>query len=193
MQSEYSIVLYNFLAGPGGKAIPIGGSTSSTTLQKQSIDMVIGNNEWSKTIEEKLVRWPKKNKPLTNFTLETHSNSTDDGYAFGWMMTAQCDYLLYAFEIQERGVTSHFDAYLINFPKLHRWFWRTLAEGKHAFGSFTTEYRNQSMTCLVPIETVCKQVGFHRYIVTKENAKRMPYPLSSARIRPIRSQMGGAS
>src|SRR4029079_10957495 len=76
-----------------------------------------------KRIDEKIVRWPKdREEAYTAFALEVRSCTTEGRERLGWMSTNDVDLLLYCFA--DRAEKS-LDCYVINFPKLKEWFFRT--------------------------------------------------------------------
>lgn len=98
-------------------------------------------------IEEKIVRWPeKKGEPHTAFFLETESCTVPGYESPGWMTYAEADYLLYCFEQQDGGL----DCYLIDFPKLRKWFW----ERDTTFPYSRQPEKNQTAGRVVPIKVV---------------------------------------
>ncbi len=101
-------------------------------------------------VEEKIVRWP--GHEYTAFVLETWSCTVPGHERQGWMRTARCDFLLYAFEQQDGSLK----VYVIPFRELQTWFF---ANDHHLTYSPTrTKQINRTECRVVPIADVLANV-----------------------------------
>ncbi|MGH2508418.1 MAG: hypothetical protein ACRDHZ_13615 [Ktedonobacteraceae bacterium] len=107
-----------------GRYVFVDQSAFSRRIQRElKTDTLIQKDaEVSNGVEEKIASWPAyKQRPHTAFFLETRSCTNKGHESDGWMVTCQADLLLYAFEIKDLGLV----AYLMDFPQLQQWFWKT--------------------------------------------------------------------
>lgn len=143
-----------------GRYVFIDKGRLATKLQKQfAVDTIVQRkNGEAICIEEKIVRWPKKDRPHTAFALETQSCTVPGRESAGWMTYAEADYLLYCFE-QKNG---DLDCCLIDFPKLQEWF----SKHDQEFPPFRMEDTlNKTAGRVVPIEAVRVNVPMWRRLI----------------------------
>ena len=105
-----------------GRYVVIDKGRLATLLQKRfAVDTVVqGRNGNAAFIEEKIVRWPRRDYPYDSMCLETQSCTVPGHESDGWMVYGQADYLLYCFA-QRDGCS--LICFLMDFPKLQTWFW----------------------------------------------------------------------
>jgi len=104
-----------------GKFVPVERSAGSIFIQKHChVDCIAAAKRGgSVTIEEKIVRW--KGRRYTAMTVETHSNlerTIDQEIGDGWIATCTADYLLYAFQQEDKSLL----VWLFDLPKFRKWF-----------------------------------------------------------------------
>jgi hypothetical protein len=97
------------------------GRMASLFQRRYAVDTIAqGKDGEAICVEEKIVRWPKWDKPHRHFCLETDSCTVPGRESNGWMHYGEADYLLYCFADKEEVALT---CYFINFPKLKEWFW----------------------------------------------------------------------
>src|SRR5579864_2580075 len=74
-------------------------------------------------IEEKVARWPATGIPHTAFFYETESCSRPGMVTPGWMKNSEAETLLYAFEVEQRGLDIYFCE---QFQEIKTRFWAEL-------------------------------------------------------------------
>ena len=133
----------------GGRYVFIDKGALATKFQREyAVDTILqGKGGAAVCIEEKIVRWPKKDKPYSAFTLETRSCTVPGREKDGWMKYGEADYLLYCFA---NRTESALHCYLIDFPKLKEWFWPIVEN----WPITVTEQINRTECRVVPITEV---------------------------------------
>src|SRR2546430_16919285 len=130
-----------------GRYVFIDKSACSTLLQKRlAIDTIFQSKRdprKSPCIEEKIEQWPGYKR--VNFALEVNSCTKPGRESPGWMHYAEADLLLYAFAYE--GDTG-LDVYLIDFPKLRKWFWSLPVR----YQTRTLNTHNRTRIALTPIK-----------------------------------------
>ena len=150
-----------------GRYVYIDKSACSTLLQKElAIDTVMQWGKGSLCIEEKIEQWPGFKR--RNFALETESCTVIGRERHGWMHYAKADYLLYAFAYEN---DSGLDVYLIDFPKLHEWFWNLPTRYEaHVMENTINHTRFEK----VPILDVRRAVPTIRYLINDAGCTYIP-------------------
>jgi hypothetical protein len=135
------------------------GQLASVLQKRAAVDTIVqGQGGEAIFLEEKIVRWPERDKAYTAFALETHSCTVLGHESIGWMQYGKADYLLYCF-VQKNG---DLICYLIAFQKLQRWFWKR----HESFPKFyNADTLNKSQGRVVPIKDVRAAVPtWRRYL-----------------------------
>jgi hypothetical protein len=137
------------------------GALASRLQREFAVDTIVqGPRDGSAVcIEEKIVRWPKRQDyPYSSFALETRSNTNPGREKDGWMVYGQADFLLYCFA---NKVENALNAYLIDFPKLKAWFWPRI----ELWPTTVTEQINHTECRVVPISDVKYDVPCRQYML----------------------------
>jgi hypothetical protein len=146
-----------------GRYVTVDKGRMATILQKRyAVDTIVQRRDGGAiSIEEKIVRWPKTDRPYTAFALETKSCTVAKRESPGWMFYGQADYLLYCFA---NRAETQLDCYLIDFPQLQDWFWP-----RHtSYPVSVTEQCNRTECRIVPIAEVCGSVPTWRRCIGYE-------------------------
>jgi hypothetical protein len=137
-----------------GRYVVVDKGRLATLLQRRcAIDTFLqGEAGTCLCAEEKIVRWPKRGKPYTAYSLETMSCTVPGRESPGWMRYGRADLLVYCFHQADDSLIVH----VVAFRPLQQWFW--LNETRFStFGPLET--LNRSMGRVVPINDVADQVG----------------------------------
>ena len=153
-----------------GKYIFFDKGELSMRLQKEwSIDTLAVNlNGEAALIEEKIVRWPKYDRPHTAYCLETESCTKPGHESPGWMYYGKATHLLYCFEQKCGGLICH----LIKFRELKKKFWDN-HESFKTFGPLDT--LNATFGRKVPIAWVEAEVGVKKYFCPKPSSDNLKH------------------
>jgi hypothetical protein len=146
-----------------GRYVFIDKGRLATLLQKRyAVDTIVQGKEGAAIcIEEKIVRWPKRDEPYTAFTLETRSCTVPGRETPGWMQYGKADYLLYCFANRDETTLR---CYLIDFAALQKWFW-----GRYfIYPETITEQINHTECRVVPIDHVEAHVPCWHYVASRE-------------------------
>jgi len=136
------------------------GRLASRFQREYAVDTIVqGKNGQAVCIEEKIVRWPRADRPHRAFTFETHSCTVPGREKDGWMRYGEADYLLYCFSNKDQTAL---DCYLIDFDELKKWFWPRFVMWPRT----VTEQINRSECRKVPIEEVTGSVTVRRRMVS---------------------------
>jgi hypothetical protein len=151
-----------------GRYVVIDKGALATILQKRyAVDTIIqGKNGSAIFIEEKIVRWP--GYPYSKFFLETKSCTVPGHESPGWMFYGQADYLLYCFQCDNDDL----DCWLVDFPKLHEWFWPR--ENTFLYSQLQNTI-NKTAGRLVPVKDVHRSVPAYRYRVKAKPAQQLSW------------------
>lgn len=146
----------------GGRYVFIDKGVLATKLQREfAVDTILQGREGAAVcIEEKIVRWPKRDEPYSAFTLETRSCTVPGREKDGWMKYGQADYLLYCFSNKDENALNCF---LIDFPGLKEWFWPNVWK----WPIHVTEQINRTECRIVPIAEVEANVRHWQYLATE--------------------------
>jgi len=142
-------------------------SACSSLLQKElAIDTIYHSKHGgSVCVEEKIEQWPGYQR--TNFALEIESCTNPGRERKGWMHYAKADYLFYAFAYDgDMGL----DAYLIDFPKLRKWFWSLSVR----YPTHTMDTINRTRVELTPIQDVIQAVPTWNFDITSDGCREKP-------------------
>lgn len=132
------------------------GNLASQIQRDFAVDTIAQGRDGSAVcIEEKIVRW--KGRPYTAFFLETKSCTVPGREKTGWMFYGRADFLLYCFHQEDGGL----DAWLIDFPKLQKWFW-PIAD---TFPASRMSDKNRTEGRVVPIDGVSGGVPTKHYTI----------------------------
>ena len=137
-----------------GKCFFLDEGDSAVTLQRLGVDTLFRKDGKMISIEEKIVRWPKRDTAYTAFVLETESCTTPGREKSGWMRYGEANWLFYAFEQADHDSLK---IYFIDFFRLKEWFWKNL----NKYRDTDTDQINQTRCKIVPIGDVCSSVPFH--------------------------------
>lgn len=113
------------------------------------------------SIDEKIVGWPKSDKPHSCFALETWSNTTPGHERPGWMIGAEADFLFYCFRQREE---ISLDCWMLDLPALQRWFWPV----ERLFPASKSNEHNRTLCRIVPIADVQRAIWTRRYLVSPQ-------------------------
>ncbi len=152
----------------GGRYIFVDKGRLASVLQKRyAVDTFVqGKGGFCYCIEEKIVRWPKRDRPYTAYSLETNSCTKPGFESDGWMKYGSADFLLYGFHQPDDSLIVH----LIDFPRLQEWFWPR-EDTFPVFGPLNT--LNRSKGRVVSIDRVFASVPtWRRHIRSTEAARQ---------------------
>lgn len=143
-----------------GRYVFIDKGVLASQIQREfAVDTILQSKDGRAVcIEEKIVRWPKRDRPHQAYALETKSCTVPGYEKPGWMHYGQADFLFYCFASKnESRLTCH----LIKFSELQKWFW----PNHNCWPIWVSEQKNKTECRIVPIDEVEAAVGFHRYVV----------------------------
>jgi len=139
------------------------GRLASIFQKRLAVDTIVqGRDGHAICIEEKIVRWSKKDRMLTAFALEVMSNTSPGFEKTGWMEYGQADYLLYCFSNKDE---SALDCYLMDFPALKTWFW---SQNLERWPKWVSSQINKTMCRIVPISEVKANVSCWQKLAVSE-------------------------
>jgi hypothetical protein len=114
-----------------------------------------------KTIDEKIVRWPKSDQEYTALAIEILSCTVEGRERAGWIYTNRVDYLLYCMANKDQSVLT---CYLIDCPQLQKWF---VKEDQDQWPVWRSDQINVTACRVVPIEQVKANVSVSRVTVRR--------------------------
>lgn len=122
--------------------------------QKRGMDTIVNNAGIIEAIEEKIVRW--KGRVYEAICIETDSCTNERMLTHGWVHYAEADHLLYC---MQSGL-GDLDCLKINFRQLQKWF---LPIENHFRPHTMPGTINHSLSRLVPIDVLCRNVQVERF------------------------------